>query len=380
MRLRNALKLVSVMVVVLALGSSAAVWAATREPSDSQPISHAYATASTAWSAHVIGAPADEEGPGCVYFINHAEGWAGGFKGRLYHTTDGGANWKESHLTNRTLYVKQVQFVSKKRGWVLAEGWYAKGGYSYSDWRLYRTTDGGVTWKWLWTRRATPINEFQFVDANRGWFVGGHKVFTTSNRGAKLSDQHADKKIPAPLKLADLTGLRFVDTKHGWVCGGTADGFKKPIMLRTRDGGRTWRKVKSGLSEGIGDVWFVNRTTGYSTTSKGLFKTTNAGGKWSRIRHSSKEAYSAVQGFGVSDVRMIGGRAGLETVWTSSNGGKTWRTDRPASTGIYSNSTYSAMSFVDAHTGWVVGIVRETPDSGFEFCAMRTPALGLPTP
>lgn len=314
----------------------------------------------------------ETEGVNCVHFIDSAEGWAGGWKGRLYHTTDGGLTWKQSYLPNRTLYVKQVQFMGRLRGWVLAEGWYKVGAYGYNDWRLYRTTDGGATWKWLWTRKASAVNEFQFVDANRGWFVGGRKVYATSNGGTTLSDQHADRKLSAPLSFVKLSGLRFVDAKHGWVCGGYIGGWTKPIMLRTSDGGKTWRSVKSGLSGGINDVWFGNSTTGYAI-GKGLYRTTNAGGSWSRVTYSSAENYDSIQSFGASDVRMIG--SALKSpytakVFTSRDGGSTWKTAAPAVNGG-DGASWAAMSFLDADTGWVVGNIT---GSGRDYYVLRTPA------
>jgi photosystem II stability/assembly factor-like uncharacterized protein len=373
----TALKLALATALLLAFGSSAAVFAVTREDVASQNVTPAAATTSTEWSAHAMGA-GEDAGANCVHFIDSAEGWAGGEKGRLYHTTDGGLTWTLSHLPNRTLYVNQVQFVSKLRGWALAHGWYKVGAYGYTDWRLYRTTDGGVTWKWLWTRKATPVDEFQFVDANRGWFVGGHKVYTTSNGGTTLSDQHADRKISAPLRLAYLRGLRFVDAKSGWVCGGYVGGWTKPIMLRTSDGGKTWRSVKSGLSSGIDDVWFDNGTTGYAV-GNGLFKTTNAGGSWKRIKYTSKEVYDSVQAFGASGVRMIGGGNTADensggTVWTSRDGGSTWKTAEPA-VNDGEGASWAAMEFLDVDTGWVVGnIWRRTEGVGLESCVLRTPA------
>jgi photosystem II stability/assembly factor-like uncharacterized protein len=380
MSARTALKLALATAILLASGSSAAVFAATRQGVAGQNVAPATTTTSPEWSAHPMGA-GEDAGANCVHFLDSAEGWAGGEKGRLYHTTDGGLTWTLSHLPNRTLYVKQVQFVGKLRGWALAEGSYKVGAYGYNDWRLYRTTDGGVTWKWLWTRKASAVDEFQFVDANRGWFAGGHKVYTTGNGGTTLSDQHADRKMAAPLSLANLTGLRFTDAKHGWVCGGYIGGWTKPIMLRTSDGGKTWRSVKSGLSSGINDVWFGNGTTGYAI-GNGLYRTTNAGGSWRRIKHTSKEGYDSVQAFGVSDVRMIGSVEAntaygnsVGRVWTSRDGGSTWKSADPQ-VKDGGGASWAAMSFLDADTGWIAGnIWRRTEGVGLESCVLRTPAV-----
>ncbi len=369
MESRNARRFVSATVVSIVLASSAAVFAATGAASANLKALSAIPTSVASWSAHVM-QDGVEEGADCVYFINSKEGWAGGWKGRMYHTTDGGLTWKVSYLPNRSLHVKQVQFVSRLRGWALAEGEYRKGIYSWDDFRLYRTTDGGVTWKHVWTRRDARIEEFQFVNANRGWFVATGKVYTTSNGGSTLSDQHADKKITAPVKLTHLNGLRFVDAKRGWVSGGYLGGSTKSIMLRTGDGGRTWRQVKSGLSGSIEDVWFANGTTGYAI-GMGLYKTTNGGTSWRRVRYSSKENYDAVQAFGASDVRVLGS-AGSHAIWTSKDGGKSWKVVKPKVAGESDSGT--AMSFINANTGWVVGGILSRGSA----YALRTPAATEP--
>ena len=373
---RRAWALVALVVVLVAGGAAAAVGG--RRAQAARP---AVVTTVPEWSAHPI-TDYDSDGVTTVDFINATEGWAGGWKGRLFHTTDGGVTWATSYIPNRALYVDQVQFLDATTGWVLANGSYKKGKYYYTDWRLYRTDDGGATWKWLWTRKAVPVDEFQFISATRGWFAGGNKVYTTANGGKSLTDQHADKKITGiSAKLVDLLGLRFSDAQNGWVCGGNSGGFTKPIMLRTTNGGKTWRAVKSGLPKnGVTDVWFDNASTGYALAG-GLYKTTNGGNSWRRIRRVSGESYDLVQSFGTQGVRMIGS-AQDNAVFTSTDGGATWQVVTPRVVGSDEDSaSWSAMSFIDMNTGWIVGNISGAVDAGQDYYMLKTPAtIETPVP
>ncbi len=330
------------------------------------------------WSAHKI----DSEGGACVFFLNAAEGWAGDPEGYLFHTRDGGVTWTRSRMPQSKSSkwqwgsVDQIQFVNKTHGWVLMGGGYKSKGYWYNASRLYRTTDGGATWKRLWTRKGS-VAEFQFVSASRGWFVQGRTVYRTTNGGARLTNQHADRALKAPKKFAKLTGLRFVDARTGWACGGYIGGWTKPILLRTRDGGKTWKRAKTGLTGGVDDVWFVNRSTGYAI-AKGLYKTTNAGKSWRRVKYSSKQGYDAVQGFGTKGVRLLGNKPRVtpgpsnvtDVIWTSRDGAATW-----SSVDLVGGSS---MSFVDIDTGWLAGAwvdLGDEYDPDTHYCILRTPGI-----
>jgi len=86
-----------------------------------------------------------------THFINKNEGWAAGVEqeksfnsvvrnpsspashGILLHTKDGGKNWDRPPMPDDSAFFR-VAFSDSKHGWL--SGWN----------RLYRTTDGGVTW------------------------------------------------------------------------------------------------------------------------------------------------------------------------------------------------------------------------------------------
>jgi photosystem II stability/assembly factor-like uncharacterized protein len=76
-------------------------------------------------------------------FVSAKVGWVVGAAGAVYLTVDGGANWSYQRVpTDGALAA--VDFVDTRHGWVSTA----------ADWgqrnSLFRTTDGGATWKLVW--------------------------------------------------------------------------------------------------------------------------------------------------------------------------------------------------------------------------------------
>jgi photosystem II stability/assembly factor-like uncharacterized protein len=130
----------------------------------------------------------------------------------LYTTTDGGESWKKVGLEN-TERIARVA-VSPADGntvWVCATGhlW-----DSHPDRGVYKTTDGGKSWK-----------KVLYVDADTG-----------------CSDLAVDAQDPSIL----YAGLwQFRRTPYSFSSGGKGSG-----LYKSTDGGETWRQLKAGLPAG----------------------------------------------------------------------------------------------------------------------------------
>ena len=72
-----------------------------------------------------------------IWFNDAAIGWSVNSNGKIIHTKDGGASWVEQlHL--RGTWLRCIGFANDDVGWM---------GSVTADDRLYRTQDGGVTWR-----------------------------------------------------------------------------------------------------------------------------------------------------------------------------------------------------------------------------------------
>jgi len=166
-----------------------------------------------------------------VHFVDEKTGWMVGEFGKIYHSTDGGANWTEQQnsllgqagitdaLNLPTWF--GVRFVSATEGVVVGlEG------------KIAKTTDAGKTWTFTGLELAQVSTDQlytpRWMGKDNGWIVGA--------AGRVLRLDNGEWK-PAALGLRAVTWFRsidFFDENSGWIVGGYG------TILRTTDGGKTW--------------------------------------------------------------------------------------------------------------------------------------------
>lgn len=259
---------------------------------------------------------------------------AGSGGGRLLRTTDGGARWQQVYPT-AAAPVFAISFLAANVGFGLGTGGDGSavlrtvdGGHS---WRLvgrvpgppeeqggpelafatpsvglavngagilYRTTDGGRTWRREPLGRA-PLSAVA-LDGRMGCAVGGHAAYTTHDGGATwrpaTPDLGSGGALPTPA-LACAAVLanpawrgaisRFEPTASlVGVVGGHTAWFWSPeaaALYRTADGGVRWEAV---LGEPLGNLGsasfaFPAPTVGYLLTGTGsLYRTDDGGISW----------------------------------------------------------------------------------------------------
>ena len=104
-----------------------------------------------------------------VCFVDTRHGWAVGDRGTILHTADGGQSWavQSSPVACR---LESVQFINAQRGWVV-------GGYTtpYTHRAvgvLLKTEDGGQSWARLEGQFLPWLTHVQFLDVQRGFVLG----------------------------------------------------------------------------------------------------------------------------------------------------------------------------------------------------------------
>jgi photosystem II stability/assembly factor-like uncharacterized protein len=252
-----------------------------------------------------------------VFFVTINRGWVAGDKGTILHTRDAGATWTAQMGGDPQASedpVRLLRFLDEQHGWAVF------GGTGSSKVRILRTVDG-ESWEDL-GQAPQYIQELAMSSPTEGvaaGFLGMGTVPTTllkTRDGGKTWKPVTMCSVKAMVEglNRDLTcsvdRIQFVTATVGYLvahhqCVGSGCA-PPPILGKTEDGGESWR-----FFVGPGDADVVGATDLFFTDENtGIVRTTD--GKLSR----------------------------------TTDGGATWR-GLLASTG-----TYGSLSFADPEVGW----------------------------
>jgi photosystem II stability/assembly factor-like uncharacterized protein len=252
------------------------------------------------------------------------------------------------------------------------------------------------------------LTDVCFVDRNTGWAVGAQGVILRTTDGGKTWLQPSDVsvsavqhqvneshgKLPLSEKLARIEqgprtrlshrnvvadasrqeirvrfeSVHFVDAAHGWAAGGYNVPWmdrSRGLIMRTRDSGKTWRRIERLTIPRVKKIHFTNRQLGWAFGDvnalhpDGIYFTHDGGSTWSSQSSARMNAWTAGQQVGGSFVLIDqNGRLGLVT------GGKL---KRPALFGCSREDRITCLTMHDELNGFAVGrggLVLRTTDGG----------------
>lgn len=183
-----------------------------------------------------------------VWPVNTRVVWASGRNGTFTVTTDGGHTWNAAVVPGaETLQFRDVQAFSDKVAYLLSIGDHP------SDFRIYKTEDGGATWA------------VQFVNQNPGAFYDGF-AFWTQEMGIAHSDsvngvfpdrrtldgmtwhsirENMPPALPGEASFASSgTCVTTQGQSNAWIATG---GSSVARVLATKDNGTTWEAHNTPL-------------------------------------------------------------------------------------------------------------------------------------
>ncbi|GEM_PF-1902162 len=243
-----------------------------------------------------------------IYFSDPMTGWILGGGDTSYYlasTKDAGETWTEStdfYPYKEKISLNNIFFINDRIGWIVGgdngekdeEGNYTRtpsGGF------LLVSTDGGKTFKELYTNNSITLNAAFFLDCQQGLIAGYDDkkayVFYT-NDGGKTLISSGDLKIPSGNTLYDVSyvpALQLLNPDDGFLAANylsdpTGESCM-PAIFKTSDGGKTWSIDDSygsdfeGFSKYacINDMQFYSERVGYVVGQHLLVaKYTNANG------------------------------------------------------------------------------------------------------
>jgi photosystem II stability/assembly factor-like uncharacterized protein len=212
------------------------------------------------WS-FVAGAPFQ----GSVVFAAQTDGWGitaptwtnvGTVKkdgGVLYNSTDGGASWRQVQLPPVSTYSAAhamfgLPIFFDSRNGVVAAKLYDTG-TSAQPVAVYSTHDGGLTWHGRLAPQTAATRRYQRgsftvpfgASSPTDWAMyAGSTLYITNDAGLTWTTVHP--KLPKAVAAVD--GLDSARPTGMWAqANGHTGNFYPPYLLRSVDGGRTWRML-----------------------------------------------------------------------------------------------------------------------------------------
>jgi photosystem II stability/assembly factor-like uncharacterized protein len=319
-------------------------------------------------------------------------GWALD-KNSVLKTSDGGVSW--INLTPNGAIVTpatQAEFLNAQDAWFTMPNEHA------NTVTMFYTTTGGTTWNQSSIYEASPLGiALTFINNQIGWFEvspGGPgagsepvDIFRTTNGGMtwKKIASSSDPQSGLPTG-GDKSGLSFTDAQTGWATGTVASNA--PWLYVTHNGGITWSTQSiTGITSNahtcyqttppvlmitppvlIGTEGFLPMTVGISSSpcnvqpSTVLASTTDGGNTWS-INGQMIAPFQSSNLYVVNSLFAWATDQKSGTLYQTQNGGKSWQK-------IASNTGLSGpMSFVNENTGFATGqadqtILKRTNDGG----------------
>jgi photosystem II stability/assembly factor-like uncharacterized protein len=294
--------------------------------------------------------------------VNAQVVWASGINGTYTITTNGGRTWHPGVVPGaETLQFRDVQAVSASEAYLLAAG-------VGTDSRVYKTIDGGRTWK-LQFKNQDPngfYDCFAFWTPDRGITMGDAVngrfpvIRTTdgkhwSNIGSHLPAAQTGEAAFA----ASGTCVATQGTSRAWIGTG---GAAKARILRTGDGGNTWKAYQTPIvqgtpSSGVFTVAFRDASHGIlaggelaepTKRSDNVAVSTDGGRTWTLAQRTPFPGAA----FGLS---YVGGSRANNVVITGPGGAAWSRTEGQSWHLLPGVQDFWAVAFAGPDAGWLVG-------------------------
>jgi len=294
--------------------------------------------------------------------------WASGVGGTYVLTTDGGEHW-QAHVVPgaENLEFRDVQAFSSQVAYLLSAG-------TGTDARIYKTEDGGNTWR-LEFQNQDP-NEFfdcfAFWTRTRGLVmvdsVNGRFPVRRTTNGQIWKDISNNLPPALPGEAAFAASGTCVATQgqdRAWIGTG---GASQARILATTNRGKTWQAYDTPITQGtptsgVTSVDFRDAFHGIlgggeilkpHDFSNNIARSSDGGKTWQLATPTPFRG--AVYGLSYATDASRREGSNSQTVVATGPSGAAWTPDEGDTWNLLPGLVnYWAVAFADPHTGWLVG-------------------------
>jgi photosystem II stability/assembly factor-like uncharacterized protein len=283
-------------------------------------------------------------------------------------TTDGGKHW-QAHVVPgaENLQFRDVQGVSREVAYLLSSG-------TGPDARIYKTEDGGNTWKLIFQNqdRSKFYDCFAFWTPTRGLVmvdsVNGRFPVRRTTDGQTWKDISSNLPPALPGEAAFAASGTCVATQgqsRAWIGTG---GASQARVLATTNGGNTWQAYNTPIiqgtsTSGVTSVDFRDALHGIlgggeilkpGDFSNNAARSSDGGKTWQLTTPTPFPG--AVYGLSYATNASRREPSNSHTVVATGPSGAAWTADEGDSwTLLPGLINYWAVAFADANNGWLVG-------------------------
>lgn len=270
-------------------------------------------TNGTSWTKQLVN---NASNLNSVKFINDNEGIVVGNNGTILKTINGGiaigtsSGWNLITLSGISKNLNAVDFIDANEGFIVGDAYSSIPGMG----NVLRTLDGGISWSSVTGINSQNLKDIQLFDANLGWALGAkgtilkydgtswptvtsgittdlnalyfvsslvgyavgasNKILKSVDGGSSWTAQTSP--LASTLQLNDVF---FTDENNGWIVGNATISVANSsfaAMLRTTDGGATWKRVFNEISFNLNSIKFLDVNNGWAAGAGSISKYTAA--------------------------------------------------------------------------------------------------------
>jgi photosystem II stability/assembly factor-like uncharacterized protein len=206
-----------------------------------------------------------------LFFINKLVGFASTQSGKIYKTRDGGVSWRLLGQIS-PVHLNSIFFVDGCTGYAFG----GKSGCSPTPCTVYgsvayKTTDGGKSW----IRQTVP---YEWSELYSAWFFNNSLGLVVGlGLSVKTSDGGNTWEAFTTGDKNNMKKVSFVSLNVGHCVSLMGDFF------RTEDMGITWKKIIVGNDNRTSDFCFISNNVGYANDVENLMKSIDGGNTWDLI-------------------------------------------------------------------------------------------------